>query len=91
MNTQFLLLARYDAAPVIPLEIVCRDFFQHLTPAKLAHKINQGEIPLPLFRADAQSQKSARFVALTDLADWIDRGVAAGRKECEALTGAKYG
>jgi len=90
MNTAFLLMARYDAAPVIPLDLVCRDFFQHLTPLKLSQKISAGEIPLPMVRIDPDSLKSAKGVALQDLAAWIDRRIDAGRKECAALTGAHY-
>lgn len=91
MNTAFLLLALYDAAPIIPLDMVARDFFPHLGPTKLAQKIQSGEIALPVYRSDINSQKSAKGVALLDLAEWIDKGIAAGRRECEALTGVKYG
>ena len=90
MNTAFLLMAKYDAA-VIPLETVARDYFAPLTPTKLAQKIQNGEIALPIYRSDMNSQKSAKGVALVDLAEWIDRGIAAGRKECEALTGVRFG
>jgi len=90
MNTQFLLMSQYNLA-VIPIEIVCRDYFSHLTPTKLTQKIQNGEIALPLYRADINSQKSAKGVALVDLAEWIDRAIAAGRRECEALTGTRYG
>lgn len=89
MNTQFLLLAQYQT-PIIPLDLVARDFFQHLTATKLAHKISQGEIDLPMWRADPNSQKSAKGIALVDLAAWIDRGIEAGRKECKGLTGTQY-
>lgn len=91
MNTAFLLMARYDAQPVIPLDVVARDYFPHLTPTKLAQKIQSGHIALPIYRSDMNSQKSAKGVALSDLAEWIDRGIAAGRKECEAISGVRYG
>ena len=30
-NTAFLLMAQYGGAAIIPLEVVCRDYFRHLT------------------------------------------------------------
>ncbi|MGX7708022.1 pyocin activator PrtN family protein [Methylobacterium sp. Gmos1] len=86
MNTAFLLLAQYGGAAVIPIEHVCRDYFSHLTPEKLARKISAGEIALPLVRIEA-SQKSAKGVHLNDLARWVDDRAEAARKECRQLCG----
>jgi hypothetical protein len=47
MNTAFLLMAQYDGRAVIPLDAVCRDYFTHLTPQKLAGKIDRGEVSCP--------------------------------------------
>jgi hypothetical protein len=44
-----------------------RDYFTHLTPQKVAGKIDRGEVKLPLVRVEA-SQKAARGVHLGDLA-----------------------
>lgn len=89
MNTSFLLMAQYGGSAVVPLDLVCRDYFHHLTPAKLAQKAQAGEIALPIVRMDRQSQKSARGVHLTDLADWIDRQREAAHKELSQIAGAK--
>ena len=59
MNTSFVLLAQYDGRSVIPIEIVCRDYFTHLNATGFAGKITRGEIALPLVRMDA-GQKAAR-------------------------------
>lgn len=84
MNTAFLLMAQYDGAAVIPLEAVCRDYFSHLSVDKLARKIGEGDIDLPLVRIEA-SQKGAKGVHLQDLADYIDRRRAAAKKEIALL------
>lgn len=86
MNTTFLLMAKYDAVPVIPIDVVCRDFFAPLTLPILLRKISAGDIPLPLVRMEA-SQKGARGVHLSDLAAYIDKRTAAARKECSQITG----
>lgn len=86
MNTQFLLLAQYGGTAIIPIDVVCRDYFSHLTPDKLAQKILRGEIRLPMVRIET-SQKAARGVYLDDLAKWIDDRRAAAVKELNQMTG----
>jgi hypothetical protein len=70
-NTAFLLMAQYDGAAVIPIELICRDYFRHLTVEKLLRKILSGEIALPIVRME-KSQKAARGVHLSDLADYLE-------------------
>lgn len=84
MNTTFLLMAQYDGQAVIPVEIVCRDYFSHLTPAKFLRKVGAGEIAIPVVRMEA-SQKCARGVHLQDLAAYLDARRAAAIRECKAL------
>lgn len=86
MNTAFLLMAQYGAAAVIPIDVVRRDYFPHLTTEKLVRKISAGDIALPLVRMEA-SQKCAKGVHLSDLAQWIDKRAEAARKECQQLCG----
>lgn len=80
MNTLFLLMAQYGATAVVPLDVVCRDYFPHLVPAKLAEKITKGEIPLPMTRIET-SQKTAKGFHIQHLADYIDARAAAAKKE----------
>lgn len=86
MKTIFLLMAQYDARPVIPLEWVQRDFFAHLDVRKLAAKCQRGEIKLPLVRTDPSSQKSPKGVSIQDLAEYLDDRQQAARKELAQLT-----
>ncbi len=84
MNTAFILLAQYDGRAVIPIEIVCRDYFTHLNATGLAGKITRGEIALPLVRMDG-GQKAARGIHVNDLAAWIDARRAAATKELKQI------
>lgn len=86
MNTRFLLMAQYNGAAVIPLETICRDYFTHLTPDKLARKMMLGEVKLPLVRME-RSQKAARGVHLHDLAAWLDERRDAALKELKQING----
>jgi hypothetical protein len=85
MNTAFLLMAQYNGKAIIPINDVCRDYFPHLTPTKLVQKISAGEIAIPLVRIES-SQKCAKGVHLTDLAEYLDARAEAARKEMFALT-----
>lgn len=88
MNTAFLLMAQYNGAALIPLELVCRDYFQHLTPTQFARKATDGEIDLPVVRIET-SQKAAKGIHINDLAKWIDDRRAAAQKECDQLHGRR--
>ena len=85
-NTAFLLMAQYNGAAVISIESVCRDYFRHLTVEKLLRKILAGQIALPILRMEL-SQKAARGVHLSDLADYLDKRRDAALKECQQLCG----
>jgi hypothetical protein len=71
MDTRFLLMARYDALPIIPLEQVRLDFFKHLSFAKFSRKLNERTIALPVVSIE-QSQKSHKGVHIEDLAAFLD-------------------
>ena len=84
--TLFLLLAQYGGKTVVPLDVVCRDFFAHLTPEKLLQKCLRGDLKLPIVRIE-RSQKAQRGVHLVDLANYIDERRAAAVKERDQLCG----
>jgi hypothetical protein len=79
-----ILMAQYDGLAVIPVELVCRDYFRHLTVEKFLRKVLAGEISLPVIRMEG-SQKAAKGVHITDLAANLDKQAVAARRECEQL------
>lgn len=84
MNTIFLLMAQYNGQAIIPLDVVCKDYFTHLTPEMFQRKALAGQIQIPITRLE-QSQKSAKGVHIQDLATWLDKQRAAAVKECLQL------
>lgn len=84
MNTAFLLMAQYGAKAVISVDIVCQDYFPHLTADKFVRKVSAGDISIPLIRMEG-SQKCAKGVHLQDLADYLDARRAAAQKEAAQL------
>ena len=87
MNTAFLLMAQYDAMAVIPIDKVVRDYFPHLSTDKFLRKVAVGDIRIPLLRIEAGSQKAAKGVHLTDLAEYLDFRRAAAVKEARQMAG----
>jgi hypothetical protein len=84
MKTMMLLMAQYEARAVVPVELVCRDYFAHLTPEKFVRKCSAGEISIPLIRMEG-SQKCAKGVHLEDLAIYLDQRRQAAIKEAQQL------
>ena len=76
--------ARYNGLPIIPVDVVCGDYFQHLTAEKFLRKVLAGEIALPVVRIE-DSQKCAKGVPINDLAAYLDKQIEAARKECDQL------
>lgn len=83
MNTLWQLMAKYET-PAVPVAQVCADFFAPLTLPKFLAKTSNGEIPLPIVRM-TDTQKSPKYVNLTDLAKYIDDRTDAARRETNAL------
>lgn len=71
MDTISILMAQYGGKVVVPLDVVCRDYFSPLTVPTLVRKISAGEIALPLIRIE-HSRRSAKGVRIQDLAHYID-------------------
>lgn len=86
MKTALILMAQYDGLAIVPVDLVCRDYFRHLTVDKFMRKVLAGEISIPVVRMES-SQKAAKGVHITDLAEYLDKVAAAARKECDALAG----
>lgn len=84
MKTSFMLMAQYDGLAIIPVELVCRDYFRHLTVEKFLRKVLVGDISIPVVRMEG-SQKAAKGVHVSDLAAYLDKRADAARKECEQL------
>ncbi|WP_296263988.1 MULTISPECIES: pyocin activator PrtN family protein [unclassified Pseudomonas] len=84
MNTAFVLMAQYNGQAIISLERVCGDYFTHLTPDMFQRKVLTGKIKLPITRLEP-SQKSARGIHISDLAQYLDQQRDAARKEYAQL------
>ena len=85
MHTAFFLMAQYNAQAVIPIDIVVRDYFPHLSVDNFIRKVSVGAINIPLIRIEPGTQKSAKGVHVVDLANHIDACRDAAIKEMKRL------
>ena len=79
-----MLMAQYNGLAIIPVHLICRDYFTHLTVEKFLRKALAGAINIPVVRIEG-SQKSAKGVHVADFAAYLDLRADAARKECEQL------
>lgn len=86
MTTLWLLLGMYDGRLHLTVDEVARDFFGHLSGAKLLGKIDAGDIDLPLIRCESSS-KAARYVDVRDLATYLDDRRAEARNVAGKIHG----
>ncbi|RCW80940.1 pyocin activator PrtN family protein [Phyllobacterium bourgognense] len=86
LNTLFFLMAQYGPMAVIPLDLICRDYFSHLPPDKFLRKASLGELPIPIIRMEG-SQKCHKGVHILDLAGYIDSRRDAATKEYHQMHG----
>ena len=85
MNTKFLLLAQYSGLAIIPVKMVVKDYFSHLTTENFVRKVSMGDIKIPLVRMEENSQKAAKGVHINDLAEYIEGRHVAALKEAQQM------
>ena len=84
MNTYFSLMAEYGKATIPVAE--CADKFG-LSAKTAQDRANRHALPVPCFRLE-DSQKAPMFVALIDLAAWIDKRHQAANDEWKRVNSA---
>jgi len=77
----FLLMAQYNAEPSSLWQWWSRTTLPDLTTDNFLRKVAVGDIKIPLVRIEPGSEKGARGVHLTDLAQYLDDRRAAAVKE----------
>lgn len=73
MNTVFLLMAQYGATAVVPVELVCRDYFSHLTVPQFVRKVSAGDIAIPLVRMERSQKASSIYLSTVQLRETLLR------------------
>lgn len=62
MKTAMILMAQYDGLAIVPLDLVCRDYFRHLTVDKFMRKVLAGEIKIPVVDGGVEILALARYI-----------------------------
>lgn len=80
MTVTQLLCEQYGATPLLEIDLVARTYFG-LTPDKFLRKVSEGDICLPITRMEPNNRKSKKFIAIADLAHYIEQRNKEARKE----------
>lgn len=83
MKTINMLLAHFGGNPIIPIEEAAQ--YLKYKPDTLKQKIDGGDIRLPYFSLEDNSQKAQKFVMLPDMAQLIDIQFCAAREKFTSI------
>jgi hypothetical protein len=83
MKTIDMLLAHFGGNPIIPIEEAAQ--YLKYKPDTLKQKIDSGDIRIPYFSLEDNSQKAQKFVMLPDLAQRIDDQFFAAREKFSSV------
>ena len=83
MKTSIMLMTLYDGKPIIPVDVVAKDYFE-LDTRTFLRKVDDGKILLPVVKME-KSQKSAKGVHLQDLANYIEGQRADAHRDMEMM------
>lgn len=70
-DSSFLLAMKYQS-PVVPLEVIVKDFLPHLNIETAKKRAALQDLPFPTFKAE-DSKKAPYMVNITDVAIWLNK------------------
>jgi hypothetical protein len=85
MNSTLKRLEAQFNAPLLPIDTVRANFFPHLSEDTFNRRARANDLGFPIVRAD-RSQKSAMFVHVEDLAEYLESRRSAAVRERAMLT-----
>lgn len=83
INTYQMLFICY-MCPIIPLEVVVRDYLNHMSIEIAKRKAVRQELPFPVIRL-GDKQKASWAVNIEDLAKYIDKQTAIAQMDFNAM------
>jgi hypothetical protein len=87
MNSTLKRLETQFNAPLLPIETVRVNFFPHLSEDTFNRRARANDLGFPIVRTD-RSQKSAMFVHVEDLAEYLESRRTAAARERATLSAA---
>lgn len=85
-HSLLLLTFRYQS-PVVPLETVIGDYFDHMQIEEARRKANKQQLPFPVFRSEKDNKKSKWMVNISDLALYLDKESKIAKEDHLAMNG----
>jgi hypothetical protein len=87
MNSTLKRLETQFNAPLLPIETVRVNFFPHLSEDTFNRRARANDLGFPIVRTD-RSQKSAMFVHVEDLAEYLESRRTVAARERATLSAA---
>ncbi|WP_075040008.1 pyocin activator PrtN family protein [Acinetobacter radioresistens] len=87
MNTFAMLFARY-MSPVVPLETIVKDYFNHMQIEDANRRANKLDLPFPVFKSE-NSKKAKWMVNITQFAAYLDRQSEIANQDFKAFNSIK--
>ena len=82
-SSLMMLMYRYES-PHIPLEIVVKDFFNHMQMDQAKRRAAKQDFPFPVYRLE-KSTKAPFFVSVEALANYLDNQAKMGKQDFDNL------
>lgn len=83
-NTEQMLIMRYGFNPLIPLDLVAKDYLSHAKPDQYKTQAREGNLPFPVV-ISGKGKSTTYHVHVKALATWIDKVSEIAAKDHHAM------
>ena len=83
-NTEQMLIMRYGFNPLIPLDMVAKDYLSASSDTELRRNASDGKLPFPVIK-NGKGKSTTYHVHVKALAEWIDKAAAEAASDHHAM------
>lgn len=83
-NTEQMLIMRYGFNPLVPLDLVAKDYLNDVKPEQYKKQAREGNLPFPVV-INGKGKSFTYHVHVKALATWIDKASEAAAKDHHAM------
>ena len=83
-NTEQMLIMRYGFNPLVPLDLVAKDYLSGASDTELRRNASEGKLPFPAIK-NGKGKSTTYHVHVKALALWIDKVAAEAASDHHAM------
>lgn len=83
-NTEQMLIMRYGFNPLIPLDLVAKDYLNDVSADQYKKQARKGNLPFPVV-VNGEGKSTTYHVHVKALAQWIDNAAEVAAKDHHAM------